>query len=173
MKNKINENTNMCKGRAKTVFWGGLVIAGVVFFFSLVYGHSRDARFERTSCNGNAEILSQAWLSPWCTGGGRVLEALDLNQEQRDRVEVLWEEAVGRIMPFRERHNELKERLVEALEAEAVNDAELFKIRGAYLELLDQASGTMLQGMIELAEVLTPEQRVTLMDRVGEHSHRR
>jgi Spy/CpxP family protein refolding chaperone len=173
MSNKSKENLNKCKRRTKKAFWGVLVIAGVLFLFSMVHGHSRDARFERTSCNGNAEVLSQAWLSPWCTGGGGVLEALDLDEGQRDRVEVLWEEAVDRTLPFRERHNELKERLVEALEAEEVNEAELFEIRSAYLELLDQASGSMLEGMIELAEVLTPEQRVTLMDRVGEHSRRR
>ncbi|MFP4037358.1 MAG: Spy/CpxP family protein refolding chaperone [Desulfobacteraceae bacterium] len=149
-----------------------LVIASVVFLFSMVHGHSRDIRFERTSCIGNADAFSDAWLTPWCTGGGGVLEALDLNEGQRERVEALWGKAVDRSLPFRERHNELKERLVEGLKAEEVNQSELFRIRSAYLELLDQASGSMLEGMIELAEVLTPEQRVALMARVGGHSHR-
>lgn len=172
MEKQGSGNSTLWKGRAKTVFWGVLVIAGVLLLFSLVYGHSQDARCERTSCNEKAEILPQAGFSPWCTGKGRVLEALDLNEEQRDRVEAVLEEALERISTFRQQHHELRERLARALKAEEVNEAELSEIREAYLQLLDQASLPMLRAMADLAEGLTPEQRVALLDRACDQGHR-
>ena len=164
-------NSEQCKSRGGIFFWGAIALITVLILFSLANGHTPDGKERLASCWGDGPSFHSGVASWWCKAGDRFLDDLDLSDGQRSRVKAIVDRTSDQMEAFRDSHRDLRARLVKALEAETVRAEELTPIRTAYLELLDQASAEMLHGVVELAGVLTPDQRAALLEQGSEHRH--
>ena len=163
-------NSKKCKGRGTLFFWGSMAFISVLILFNLAGCHTPDRQAIHSSCRGNCPDSHTGFASFLrCEAGDRFLEGMDLSKGQQARVREITKRTYHGIKAFRDSHKGLIDRLVKALERDSVHAEELSDIRTAYLDLLDQASAKMLHGVIELAGIITPDQRAKLIKQWKEH----
>jgi Spy/CpxP family protein refolding chaperone len=98
-------------------------------------------------------------------GADRVLDYVDATDEQRADVQAIVQDAVPDGMALRQQGRGLKAELHDALLAEQVEADEVEGIRQDGLALADRATALGMDVLVDLAQVLTLEQREQLADR--------
>ncbi|HSB72297.1 MAG TPA: periplasmic heavy metal sensor [Candidatus Methylomirabilis sp.] len=105
-------------------------------------------------------------------GADWMLSRVGATEAQRERVKVQLGEALRELAPLREEHRRNRQAILERLAQPTVDRAALEQLRQAELELAERASRRLLQTVAEVAEVLTPDQRVALVQRLERfHPH--
>jgi Spy/CpxP family protein refolding chaperone len=105
----------------------------------------------------------------------RMLERVDATEEQRAKVATIAKAAAGDLRGLRGRQQELRAKGIELLAAPAVDRNAIERLRAEQMKLADEASKRVSLALADTAEVLTPEQRAKMAERIKErHSrHRR
>lgn len=98
-----------------------------------------------------------------------MLRSVDPSDEQVDRVAAIAESALRDLRALHGEAERPHEALIAALSAESVDRAALEQTRVAALARLDEMSRRATAAIAEAAEVLTPEQRATLIEEHAEH----
>ena len=96
----------------------------------------------------------------------RMLDAVNATPEQRAQIKQIREAAVADLKAQRESGRGLHERAMELFKQPSVDANAAEALRQQMMTQHDQASRRMLQAMIEVSRVLTPEQRAQLADRM-------
>jgi len=91
---------------------------------------------------------------------------IDATQEQQARLEPIVKQAVGDLMPLRQSMREARKRAVELLAGESVDRTAIEALRAEQMQLADRASKRITQALADAAEVLTPEQKKAIAERV-------
>lgn len=102
-------------------------------------------------------------------GMGRVLQQLDLTDEQEDKIFEIMDGVRGEVRPLMREFRDTRENLVEILSAETIDRQAIETLRTERLASVDQASKTMSEALLNAAEVLTPEQRAELAKLIEDH----
>lgn len=102
-----------------------------------------------------AEAMVRIWLAD-----------VDLSEAQHKRIAEIMSTTMRELAPLREKHREGREQAIAALAKPQVDRNALEAIRAQQLALADQMSRRMTQSMVEAAEVLTPEQRAKVAERM-------
>ena len=89
--------------------------------------------------------------------------AVDATEEQKADGRVVVERVVDQLIPLGERHRVQREALVHEMGKPQIDRLALERLREEGLALADEASRIGLEGVADLAEVLSPEQRVELL----------
>ena len=97
----------------------------------------------------------------------RALSSVDGTPEQKQKVGAIAKQAAGELRPLRESHANARKKAVELLSASTVDRAALEKVRAEELQTAEAVSKRMTQAIADAAEVLTPDQRVKLRDRMS------
>lgn len=90
--------------------------------------------------------------------------AVDATEEQKAEGRVVAERVVDQLVPLAERHKAQREALVAEMAKPQIDRVALERLREDGLALADEASRVGLDGIADLAEVLTPEQRTELLE---------
>jgi Spy/CpxP family protein refolding chaperone len=90
--------------------------------------------------------------------------AVDATEEQKTEGRVVVERIVDQLIPLGERHRAQREALVREMSKPQIDRVALERLREDGLALADEASRIGLDGVADLAEVLSPEQRVELLE---------
>lgn len=96
----------------------------------------------------------------------------DAGTDQKTRIATIAKTALTDLQPLRQQHRAGKAEAVRLLAANRIDRNALERLRVAQMQLAQQASIRMTQAMADAAEVLTPEQRVTLGTRLQERMQR-
>jgi Spy/CpxP family protein refolding chaperone len=96
-----------------------------------------------------------------------VLSRVDASTEQKQQIKTMLQKAFQELQPLREQHMQNRQALVTALTQPAVDRDALDMLRQAELQLAEQASQQVVATLADIAEVLTPEQRASLVDMVS------
>ena len=104
-------------------------------------------------------------------GSAHVLGRVDATDEQRERVDAILAETVNDIFPLRKEFREHRRDLIAELARPEVDRAALEQIRAAKLAIADTVSARMLDSVVAIAEVLDPEQRQQLVERLSRRWH--
>ena len=99
------------------------------------------------------------------TGIGRVLDRVDATPEQKSKITDITNAAIKDLMPLRDQHKAVRDKLVAALKAEKVDRAAIEQLSAEHLTLADTLSKRSAQALADSAEVLTPAQRTKLIER--------
>lgn len=91
--------------------------------------------------------------------------------EQRDRITAIAKAAMTDVSALHKQRADLRSQGLALLKAPSVDRGAIEKLRADQIGLADAASKRITQAMADAAEVLTPEQRVKLAERM--ESHRR
>ena len=103
--------------------------------------------------------------SAWALG------RVDATDEQRERVDAIVASTVTDLFPLRAEHHANTRDLIAELSRPQIERATLERIRAAELALAEKATVRLLDATIAIAEVLDPEQRQQLVERIGDHRH--
>jgi protein CpxP len=86
--------------------------------------------------------------------------------EQKAKVAAIAKAAMTDLLPLREQHRAARAQGIKLLTAPTIDRAALEQIRASQVQLADQLSKRIAQALADTAEVLTPEQRAALADRL-------
>jgi Spy/CpxP family protein refolding chaperone len=99
---------------------------------------------------------------------GRMLDAVNATPEQRSQIKAIMEAAHKDLAALHENGRKLHEQGQSVFTQANVDAAAAEKLRQQMLAQHDAASKRMMQGMLDAAKVLTPEQRKTLSDKMAQ-----
>ena len=93
-----------------------------------------------------------------------VLKKVNATEEQRVQIKSIVEQAVNDLFQFAGQHRSNREGLMAELAKPNVDRAALEKLRTGELGLVESASSRLLDTLVDITEVLTPEQRLQLVE---------
>ncbi|MBY8977761.1 Spy/CpxP family protein refolding chaperone [Rhodobacteraceae bacterium NNCM2] len=93
---------------------------------------------------------------------------IDATDEQVEQITAIANAAVAEVHPLRQSMREDTKKLRELLTAATLDKAQIEQIRAARLADFDAKSKIIANAVTEIAEILTPEQRVLLEERIEE-----
>lgn len=99
-------------------------------------------------------------------GAERMLDGINATDAQRTQIRQIFKAAADDMKAQREQRRALHERGLQIFSAPTVDAAAAESLRQQMLQLHDQASKRRMQAMLDVSQVLTPEQRVKLAERM-------
>ncbi len=102
----------------------------------------------------------------------RFASRVNASAEQKDKLSAIAKSAVKDLTPLREKAQTARKQAIEILAAANVDRAAIERLRTEQIQLADAGSKRLTQALADAAEVLTPEQRKMLAERM-QHGHRR
>ncbi len=163
MSNTKKSNLNSCKGRGGKFFWGAIILTAVLILVGVTISNAQCLRNQHTSHWGTGDRFQDGLFGKMFLTSDLFFKGLDLTSEQRDKLNDIFKDLVPEFTGFRNQQEVLKNRLKTVIEADQVNAEELGRVRGDYVDLLDQMSKRIVNALVEMSEVLTPEQRKAVM----------
>ena len=98
-------------------------------------------------------------------GISHMLAEVSGTPEQKTKLTEIANGAIKDLLPMRDTFQGTREKLATALKAEKIDRTAIEQLRTGQLAAADTASKRALQAVTDAADVLTPAQRVTLIDR--------
>ena len=98
---------------------------------------------------------------------------IDATDAQKQQLAPIVKGAARDLSPLRAKIHDARRQAVELLSRESVDRAALETLRADQLRLAEQASMRFTQALADVADVLTPEQRKQLAERIGRWHGRR
>lgn len=98
---------------------------------------------------------------------------VDATDAQKQRLGPIVRAATRDLLPIRDQMRDARRQAVTLLSQPSIDRTALESLRASQLQLAEQASKRFTQALADVADVLTPEQRKQLAERVGRwHGHR-
>ncbi|MFQ5961444.1 MAG: Spy/CpxP family protein refolding chaperone [Candidatus Methylomirabilales bacterium] len=139
------------------------LIAGVLITSSLFAGYGRHRWHRR-------DLSEEELLRRMTRGTSWALSTVDATDEQRARINVILAELAPDMIRLQDERRLLVGQLIQAVEADQVSPDEVERVQAAGLRLAEQAFARTTDVVLQISEVLTPEQRKEL---VAAWRHRR
>ncbi|MGH7312289.1 MAG: Spy/CpxP family protein refolding chaperone [Candidatus Rokuibacteriota bacterium] len=98
---------------------------------------------------------------------------IDATDAQKQQLAPIVKAAAGDLLPLRSSMHDARRQAVELLSRDVIDRAALEALRVDQLRLAEQASQRFVQALADVADVLTPEQRTQLAERIGRWHGRR
>jgi Spy/CpxP family protein refolding chaperone len=164
--------------RSRHGFWSGLVAGGILGVAlsgavalgagamaagHLGGGHGRRGFFR----NEDPEVAREHMelMTDW------ILSRVDATEDQKGRAKQVVSETFGDLLPLVQEHRSNHESFVEEMTKANLDPEAIERLRRSQVELFDQASKEISGSLAELAGILTPEQRVELLEMTRKFHH--
>jgi Spy/CpxP family protein refolding chaperone len=95
----------------------------------------------------------------------RVLSTVDATEDQKKQITAIILKRMNDMQPLRQVRNEVREKLATALKSPRIDRAGIEQLRTQQLQLAENMSKGIQDSLLEAAEILSPSQRVALIDR--------
>jgi protein CpxP len=150
------------KSRSRRGWFIAAALVGVLALFAgakaMVFAHGGDGP------------MSEAAMADHIARGVKfVLLDTDATAEQRTQVTAIMESAAKDVHALLDQHDLARKQFHEILGAATIDRARLETLRVEQMGLADQASKRLATALADAAEVLTPEQRATLIASAEKH----
>jgi protein CpxP len=89
----------------------------------------------------------------------RMLDKVGATASQRSQIEAIWNGLRPQLKTLRQQHGAVRKQIVAALTAATVNASTVEQLRQQSMGLADKTSTLFTQGLVQTAQVLTPDQR--------------
>ena len=99
-----------------------------------------------------------------------VLRSVNASAEQKQKTRQITDRLIDQLGPLAEKHHQLHAAMVAELAKPQIDRAAIEKLRQDGLALADEASKIAIDGLADVGDVLTPEQRKDLID-LGRRLH--
>jgi len=102
-----------------------------------------------------------------------MLDGIDVSAEQKTRINAIVTATMNDMQPLRKQRTDARREAIEILTQPTIDRAKIEAFRAEKLKLAEAASQRVTQGIIDVAEVLTPEQRAALAEKFSQRRGRR
>jgi periplasmic protein CpxP/Spy len=126
-------------------------------------------------------VTLSAWAMPGGHGGGagmgmmfsgpgldRMLDSVNANAEQRTQIKAIAERTAADMKAQHDAGKATREQMLKLFAQPTVDANAAEALRAQMLQQYDQGSRRMMQAMLDVSRVLTPEQRKQLADRAAQ-----
>lgn len=141
----------------------GLLLAGVV---ALVAGGA--VVFAHAAKGGHGRMDVEEMAEHFEVHVKRVLAGVDATPEQQARIKAIIEGVAGDLQTLHQQHAGSLAEMHDLLIAPTIDRAKLEQLRAEHIAVLDAASQRCATALADAAEILTPEQRVKLGEKMKE-----
>ncbi len=173
MEDRNRENSSPRSPRRRFLAKAAAVVGALTIFlggaFLTMAGPAEARRWMQRHEPCSHEHGRAADHARWITD--RALDRIDATEEQRERIVAIVDATVAGVERAHEAHEDLRDALVEQLTADSVDRSALEKLRTEKLAGLDGTSERVVVALADIADLLTPEQRMKLAKTVS-HWHR-
>jgi periplasmic protein CpxP/Spy len=173
-----NENGNEARRGASP--WRRVAIAGAIAVVAMGVGAA-------AATNGVSTFYGPAMHVAMNTGGGmgkgfidrrfgQIMDEIGASREQSEKLRGIFEAARDDLMPARSDFESIRGEMTALISAPKIDREAAERMRAQRVEAIDRASRRMTDAFIEAAEVLTPEQRLVLVENMKDrrwHGRRR
>ena len=101
-----------------------------------------------------------------------MLDEVDASPEQREKVTAMLDDMFTQMGAMRTEHGKSRSEMMAALTAAEIDRAALEQLRAQHVAGMEARSRLMVDGMANVAEVLTPEQRAEVAEHLRKHGPR-
>ncbi len=173
-----NREEHATRRRSRHGFWAGLTaggILGVVLSGAVAMGagalaagyleggHGRRGIFRHQDPEVAREHMALA--TDW------ILTRVDATEDQKGQAKRLVSETFDDLLPLVQEHRSNHETLIEEMTKASFDPEAIERLRQNQVELFDRASKELSGSLTELAGILTPEQRVELLEMARKFHH--
>lgn len=146
--------------------WKTLLGAGVAVLIGLALATQADAGWFRHRGHGAdpEQMREHAYRMV-----ERTLSHVDASDAQHEAARVVVDETLAELAELHFDRRALHGKVMELLTAETIDGDAIEALRAEKLASAEQASRVLTRGLVELAEVLTPEQRAQLRESGSDH----
>jgi Spy/CpxP family protein refolding chaperone len=125
-------------------------------------GHLRRGLFRQDPelARGHLELMTD-WI----------LTRVGATEGQKEQAKRVVTEAYGDLLPLIQEHRSNHETLVEEITKANLDPEAIERLRASQVELFDRASRELSGSLTEIAEILTPEQRIELLEMSRKFHH--
>jgi protein CpxP len=106
-------------------------------------------------------------------GVGRLIQEVGGTPQQKDRLVAIATAALAELRPLREQMRQARRAGLELLAVPVIDRGALEQLRATQMQVADVKSRRMVQALADAAEVLTPEQRAKVAERMKQRMDRR
>ena len=102
----------------------------------------------------------------------KALDAVNATDSQRTAIQAIFERMFAEMRPVHQQHRQLHDKITSAFAAPNLDRVAIEQLRVQVTTLVDQASQIFSKALLDAAQVLTAEQRQTLVTRMQDmHRH--
>ena len=101
----------------------------------------------------------------------RILTDAGATDAQKAQVKSIWANLGPQLKAARQQHMQLRQQIGQALAAPTIDTNAIEKLRQQSLQAIDSSSKLLTQGMVQTAQVLTPDQRQKVLSELHRHGH--
>lgn len=150
--NKSENNARFFAGWARPVLVGGVALAALVGVgLAGAIGQGMGGRMGAEFAQYRLE---------------RMLERVEATPDQTQKVKTIFEAARDDILPLTEGFRSARQEAVQILTAPAIDRAAAETLRAGRVAAMDAVSKRLTTAVLDVAEVLTPEQRAEVADEI-------
>jgi periplasmic protein CpxP/Spy len=102
----------------------------------------------------------------------KMLDNIKATDSQRTAIKAIFARMAAEMQPIHQQHKALHDQIATAFAADKVDRAAVENLRKQVPTLVDQASQVFSKALLDASDVLTPEQRQTLVKHMQEHHGR-
>jgi Spy/CpxP family protein refolding chaperone len=99
----------------------------------------------------------------------RMFSSVNASEDQKARADAIVKQALADLQPLSQKRREGHKAAIDLLSKPSIDRGAVEAQRQQQVRLADATSKRMTQAFVDLAEVLTPEQRAALAQRMGKH----
>ena len=99
----------------------------------------------------------------------RILTDAGASDAQKAQVKSIWANLGPQLKAARQQHMQLRQQIGQALAAPTIDTNAIEKLRQQSLQAIDKSSQLLTQGMVQTAQVLTPDQRQKVLSELHRH----
>jgi Spy/CpxP family protein refolding chaperone len=143
--------------------WGGAIVlvAALAGGTAAVWAHSRWSHGDPAEIAAHMEHRLR-----------HVLEDVGATSAQRDQVAGIFKAAAQDLRSMKDQHRSAHSEIHEILAAPSIDRNRLETLRAEHIQLADEASKRITLALADAAELLTPEQRAAMADKMAKrHGH--
>lgn len=101
-----------------------------------------------------------------------LLTAAGASDAQKTQIKGIWDKLRPQLQPLHKQHADSRRQMGEAMAAPTIDVARVEQLRKQSVDTMDKISALMTQGMVASAQVLTPDQRKLVLQKIEErHRH--
>jgi Spy/CpxP family protein refolding chaperone len=151
-----NREDRVTRFRGRPLLLGVALVAGLLIVASSLAGHGRP-RWHQNELSQAELLQNMTKRTAWA------LRRVDATDEQRARIDTILATLAPELVTLRKERHALMGEFLTIVEADEVGPEELARLHAAGLSLAERAFRRTTDIVLQVSEVLTPEQRQALV----------